>query len=61
MERFKRMDTAAPEDGRTPVGLGNTPPGGGMPTPRAPKVTVTREGNSLCQKVCYPMARMFFG
>jgi hypothetical protein len=23
---------------------------------RAPKVTVTREGDTLCQKGCYPMA-----
>ena len=23
---------------------------------RAPKVTVTREGDSLCQKECYPVA-----
>jgi NAD(P)-dependent dehydrogenase (short-subunit alcohol dehydrogenase family) len=26
---------------------------------RAPKLTVTREGDSLCQKVCYPMALCF--
>src|SRR5438046_2268049 len=25
----------------------------------APKVTVTREGDSLCQKWCYPMALLF--
>jgi hypothetical protein len=27
--------------------------------PRAPKVTVTRKGDSLCQKGCYPMALLF--
>jgi len=27
--------------------------------PRVPKVTVTRKGDSLCQKGCYPMARVF--
>ena len=26
---------------------------------RAPKVTVTRQGNSLCQKGCYPLALVF--
>jgi hypothetical protein len=26
---------------------------------RAPKVTVTREGDSLCQKGCYPLALVF--
>jgi hypothetical protein len=26
------------------------------PARRAPKVTVTREGASLCQKGCYPVA-----
>jgi hypothetical protein len=29
------------------------------PLRRAPKVTVTREGDSLCQKGCYPMAVLF--
>jgi hypothetical protein len=28
----------------------------GLTLRRAPKVTVTREGDSLCQKGCYPMA-----
>src|SRR5947209_19484515 len=27
--------------------------------PRAPKVTVTRKGDSLCQKGCYQMALLF--
>ena len=27
---------------------------------RAPKVTVTRGGDSLCQKGCYPMAVLFW-
>jgi hypothetical protein len=27
---------------------------------RAPKLTVTREGDTLCQKVCYPLAACFF-
>jgi hypothetical protein len=27
--------------------------------PGAPKVTVTRKGDSLCQKGCYPMALLF--
>ena len=27
--------------------------------PGAPKVTVTRKGDSLCQKGCYPMAFVF--
>jgi hypothetical protein len=27
---------------------------------RVPKVTVTREGDSLCQKGCYPMALLFW-
>jgi len=26
---------------------------------RAPKVTVTRQGDSLCQKGCYPLALVF--
>ena len=30
------------------------------PFPRAPKLTVTRKGDTLCQKVCYPMALCFF-
>ena len=36
-------------------------PGSGLTLfpPRAPKVTVTRGGYSLCQKGCYPMAHMF--
>ena len=29
------------------------------PPPRVPKVTVTRKGDSLCQKGCYPMACVF--
>jgi len=27
---------------------------------RAPKVTVTREGDTLCQKGCYPLALVFY-
>src|SRR5207245_3437200 len=34
------------------AGLGRKPP-------RAPKVTVTRKGDSLCQKGCYQMALLF--
>jgi hypothetical protein len=29
---------------------------GPVPGRRVPKVTVTREGSSLCQKGCYPVA-----
>ena len=30
------------------------------PNRRAPKVTVTREGDTLCQKGCYPLALVFY-
>lgn len=33
--------------------------GSARPLRRAPKVTVTRGGDSLCQKGCYPMAVLF--